>query len=68
MKYKVVKEYVTYCYGFGINLPVGTILEWFESGGCYTSEAINGYVPFMKKWAVEAWHNYFEKVDVSENS
>ena len=59
MKYKVIKEYTSYAYGFPLRVSAGSVLEWFEHGNCYTGEAINGYVPFVHKWAVEAWSDYF---------
>lgn len=59
MRYVVIKEYTSYAYGFPLRLPVGLVLEWFKHGNCYTGKAIGGYVPFVQKWATEAWHDYF---------
>ncbi len=63
MKYRVIKPYTIYKYGFPLAIPVGSIGEWFEHGKCYCFDAIDGYVPYVGKWAVEAWHNYFEVVN-----
>jgi hypothetical protein len=61
-RYKVIKEYTSYSYGFPMRVPVGAILEWWEHRNCYISSAIDGYVPVFEKWAVEAWHDYFEEI------
>ena len=58
--YRVIKPYTTYCFGFALTIPVGSIGIWFEWGKCYTFDSIDGYVPFVSRWAVEAWHDYFE--------
>jgi len=62
MKYRVIRDYVSYWYGFGILIPAGSIGEWFEQAKCYTFPAINGYIPCVEKWPVEAWHDFFEPV------
>jgi hypothetical protein len=65
MTYKIIKPYTSYYYR-PIVLPVGTKLEWFEHNKCYVSEAINNVCVPVQKWAVESWHDYFEKVDEPE--
>ena len=60
--YKVIKPYTSYDFGKPILLPAGTLLHWWDERGFYNSEAINGVCVAVTKWAVEAWHEYFEPV------
>lgn len=60
-QYKVIKEYTSYCFGFPLSLPVGTILSYWKERGFYTATA-DGYVVCVDKWAVEAWHDFFKEV------
>lgn len=61
-KYKVIKPYTSYYYGFPITIPVGAELEWFDCNRCYLSGAVNGYCVPITKWAAEGWHDYFEAI------
>jgi hypothetical protein len=65
MKYKVVHDYLSYWYGFPMLIAAGSVGEWFEDGNCYTFSPTvnyrgNDYTPCVHKWAVEAWHDFFE--------
>ena len=63
-QYRVIKPYRAESYP--VTLPVGTILEWWPDRQVYLSRAVNGVCVGMSKWAVEAWHNYFEPVEVEK--
>lgn len=61
--YKVIKPYTTYFASNPITLPVGTILEYWEERGFYLSHAVDNFCVPVSKWAVEAWTEYFQKVE-----
>jgi hypothetical protein len=61
-KYKVIHTYQSYAFGFPLLIPVGTIGEWFEQAKAYLFHVDNYAVP-VGKWAVEVWHDFFEKVE-----
>lgn len=63
MKYKVIKPYQSRAYSPPITLPVGTVLDLWEERGYYLSEAVNNMCVPVARWAVEAWYDYFEKID-----
>lgn len=59
MKCRMLKTYTTYVYGFPLTIPVGAIGElWLDR--MYTFEAIDNHVPYVERWAVEAWSDIFE--------
>jgi len=60
--YRLIKPFYSIAYG-PVTLPVGTIVTWSETHGIYISEAIDGICVPIEKWAVESWHDFFEKVE-----
>lgn len=62
--YRVIKPYYSLSGGIPIRLPVGTILTYWRERGFYLSEAVDNIRFPVEKWAVESWHDYFEKVEV----
>lgn len=63
--YRVIKPYTSYNTIPPLTLPVGTILEWWEERGFYVNHAVDNNCVAISKWAVEAWHDYFEKVETA---
>jgi hypothetical protein len=67
-RYKVIKPYTSYCYGFPLELQVGSVGEWFEQVKGYTFSpavvSVTGaaYTVWATKYAVENWHDYFEPI------
>jgi hypothetical protein len=70
-QYRVIKQYIAYLEDMPVLLPVGTLLTFWDERGFYLSEPVNtayaGVCAPVSKWAVEAWHNYFEKIEPAPN-
>jgi hypothetical protein len=62
-QYILLKPYHTQFMGQPVTLPVGTRLTWWEERGFYLAEAVNNIRVPVRKWTVEAWHDYFGKVE-----
>ena len=62
VKYRVIHPYTSYAYDSPIQIPVGTVGEWFEQANAYLFHVGDKAVP-VSKWAVETWHEYFESVE-----
>ena len=61
-RYRVIHEYLSYSTGRAVVIPVGTIGEWFEQAKKYLFLVGDTNIP-VGKWAVEAWDEFFERVE-----
>jgi hypothetical protein len=60
--YTTIHDYLSYAYSPPVLIPAGTVGEWFEQAQAYLFHVGNVAVP-VKKWAVEAWHDFFAEVE-----